>query len=285
MMAHSEILEPFERTLAEVFTSETIRAILTGGDWQAGWIKVEASGFLDALVPESQDGFGLDWRMASALFQALGRAAVPLPIGETLVLRAYLKDTNKACPDGPLIAEAPSGSLAAHRNSGTPGTSVSCEGEDITVRLAFLYAAQIAGAASRVLDMSVAYANERMQFGKPIGRQQAVQQQLAVMAEEAVAVRLAVENAIAGGEPPDFLKAASAKAIASRYAASIAATAHAVHGAIGISAEYDLQLYTKLLQAWRLTFGAETHWDQKIGRAILTSQASALDWMRFNLHS
>ncbi|NVE94997.1 acyl-CoA dehydrogenase [Altererythrobacter sp. JGD-16] len=284
-MAHSEILEPFERMLAEAFTSEIIRAIEAGGDWQSAWTKVEASGFLDALAPESQEGFGLDWKTASALFQALGRAAKPLPIGETMVLRAYLQDANKTCPDGPLIAEAPSGSLAAHRNSGAPGTPVSCEGEDITAQLAFLYAAQIAGAASRVLDMSVAYANEREQFGKPIGRQQAVQQQLAVMAEEAVAVRLAVENAVGGGSAPDFLSAASAKTIASRYAASIAAIAHAVHGAIGISAEYDLQLYTKRLQAWRLAQGAEAHWDEQIGRAVLANQASALDWMRFNLHS
>ena len=283
-MADREILEPFERMLAGTFTPDVIRAVDAGGDWKSVWAQVERSGFLDALVSEDEGGFGLEWKTAGALFQALGQAAVPLPVGETIVLRAYLKATGADCPEGPLIVEAPARSLAAHRTPDTSGTSIPCSGNGITAQLAFLYAAQIAGASSRLLDMSVAYANERVQFGKPVGRQQALQQQLAVMAEETVAVRLAVEAAIGDGAAPDLLKAASAKAIASRHAASIAATAHGVHGAIGISAEYELQLYTKRLQAWRLAYGAETHWDQELGRAVLSSQASALDWLRFNLH-
>lgn len=141
-----------------------------------------------------------------------------------------------------------------------------------------LLAAAISGAADRVLTMTAGYANERNQFGKPIGRQQALQQQIAVMAEECVAVRLAV--ALAGEGALDPVRVACAKAVASAAAPRIANTAHAVHGAIGISAEYDLQLYTRRLHAWRLDEGAESHWNRRIGQAMLASQADTLGFVR-----
>lgn len=281
-MDHSEIIEPFERMLAEVFTSSAIRAIEAGGEWRPAWDAMEQSGYLDALVSEEKGGFGLGWAVAAALFQALGKHAVPLPVGETIILRGLQAEAGEAAPVGPLQPAVASGSLDSHLSEATSATPVTIQSEKLSPQLALLYSAQIAGAAARLLDMTVAYANERAQFGKPIGRQQAVQQQLAVMAEQVVATRLAVELASACGEP-DRLRAASAKAIASRYAASIAATAHAVHGAIGISAEYDLQLYTRRLYAWRLAGGAESHWEVQLGEAVLASSNTSLDWVRANL--
>lgn len=282
-MAHSEILEPFERMLAEIFPSDAVRAIEAGGDWQTAWDSIAASGFLDALAPEARDGFGLDWSAAGSLFQALGRHAVPLPVGETMILRAHLKAVGAECPDGPLLPMARE-ALSNREFDVASFERVELDPETARVPLALMYAAQIAGAAARLLDMSVAYANERVQFGKPIGRQQAVQQQLAVMAQEVVATRLAVELACSARETPDMIRVASAKSIASRYAASVAATAHAVHGAIGISAEYDLQLLTRRLHSWRLAAGSESYWDRKIGHAALESPETALDWVRGHLH-
>jgi acyl-CoA dehydrogenase len=148
--------------------------------------------------------------------------------------------------------------------------------------LPLLRAAQIAGAGERVLAMSVTYAKERAQFGKPIGRQQAVQQQLAVMAEDVVATRLAAQLAAGRGWPsPESI--AAAKSVASAAAARIANTAHAVHGAIGISAEFDLQLYSRRLHQWRLDHGAETSWNRRLGAAVLSRDATALDWIRDEL--
>ncbi|MFZ1742239.1 MAG: acyl-CoA dehydrogenase family protein [Pontixanthobacter sp.] len=141
-------------------------------------------------------------------------------------------------------------------------------------------AAAISGAAEAVLNMTVTYANERVQFGKPIGRQQALQQQLAVMAEDVVAVRLAVQLACQGAFPPAEIPAASAKAIASAAAARIAATAHGLFGAIGISEEHHLQRYSRRLHAWRQAFGSEQFWQMKIGDARLQSGQRSVDWVR-----
>jgi alkylation response protein AidB-like acyl-CoA dehydrogenase len=134
----------------------------------------------------------------------------------------------------------------------------------------------------RVLQMTVAYANERVQFGRSIGKFQAIQHQLAVMAEHVAAARMAAEIGCAGAGPlPVGLRAAVAKARASEAATVATSTAHAVHGAIGVTAELDLQLFTRRIHEWRADFGSERHWNRVLGRALLASDAaSTLDFMR-----
>jgi hypothetical protein len=105
--------------------------------------------------------------------------------------------------------------------------------------------------------MTTRHANERVQFGKPIGRQQALQQNLAVMAEDAVAARIAAQLGCARGLDVSLAAAAVAKSTASSVAARLAGTAHAVHGAIGISEEFDLPLLTRRLHEWRLADGSK----------------------------
>lgn len=145
---------------------------------------------------------------------------------------------------------------------------------------AVIRAAAIAGAAAHVLEMSIGYANERVQFGKPIGRRQALQQQLAVMAEYTVSVRIAVELACASGLPLRVAAAATAKSVASSTAAHIANTAHAIHGAVGISEEHDLQLYTRRLHEWRLADGSEGYWDRILGELRHRDNSNVIDWVR-----
>jgi alkylation response protein AidB-like acyl-CoA dehydrogenase len=146
---------------------------------------------------------------------------------------------------------------------------------------AALFAMLIAGAASRVLALSLGYAGERSQFGKPIGKFQAVQQQLAVLAEEVFAVRMAARLALRGDElqPPPLL-AAIAKARASEAVGTVGAIGHMVHGAIGITEEYDLQLFTRRLHAWRLQFGSEAYWQRCLGLAVLERPGRTLDFIR-----
>jgi len=78
----------------------------------------------------------------------------------------------------------------------------------------------------------------------------------------------------------DPLRAALAKARTSDAAALVAPMAHAVHGAIGITAELDLQLYTRRLHEGRADYGAEGHWNRVVGRALLAADGGALDFMR-----
>jgi acyl-CoA dehydrogenase len=147
---------------------------------------------------------------------------------------------------------------------------------------AVLCAAQIAGAMERVLELTVRFANDRVQFGRPIGKFQAIQHQLAVMAEQCAAARMAAEIGCRSDTAlPDPLRAAAAKARASEAAALVAPLAHAVHGAIGITAELDLQLFTRRLHEWRADFGSERAWNLLLGRALLAGEHGlTLDFLR-----
>ena len=153
------------------------------------------------------------------------------------------------CFDGALAVEARDGvSLEAVQEQG-----------------AFLRAAQIAGALEKILAMTVQYAGERRQFGRPIANFQAVQHHLAVLAGHTASACAALEAA-AGA--PDFLSQAAAKACASEAAGEAAAIAHQVHGAIGFTAEHSLHRLTKALWAWREEFGNETYWNSHLGAHV-----------------
>ncbi|WP_428685381.1 acyl-CoA dehydrogenase family protein [Sphingopyxis sp.] len=309
----SEFLEPFERMLEALSPPAAVRAIEAGEGAEGLWSGIAESGFLDALVPEERGGAGLSLAEVGSLWQALGGHAVPLPVGETMIARALLADA----PDGPIaLAVAstggevivPFGRVADHVliEAGGQLYLVAAAGKSTDVFgstalrtnpvldkpvgptpegglraiAAILRAALIAGAADRLTIMTATYANERVQFGKPIGKQQALQQQMAIMAEDMVACRIAAQLGCAGGLPPSLAAAATAKSITSTAAARLAATAHAVHGAIGISEEYDLQLYTRRLHEWRLADGSETYWNRLLGAARLADDRGSVDYVR-----
>jgi acyl-CoA dehydrogenase len=136
------------------------------------------------------------------------------------------------------------------------------------------------GVVERALELTSAYARDRVQFGRPIGSFQAVQHQLAVMAEQTCAARMAAQLAFASPQPrPDRTLAAMAKCVAGEAAAIVAAGGHAVHGAIGITAAYDLQLCTRRLLAWRTQGGSPTYWAREVGTAWWRSgETRALDF-------
>ncbi|WP_322012414.1 acyl-CoA dehydrogenase family protein [Paraburkholderia sp. J12] len=142
---------------------------------------------------------------------------------------------------------------------------------------AALHAALLVGALARSFDLTLQYANDRTQFGKSIGKFQVIQHQLAVMAEHVAASRIATANAFAAGRTvPALLPAGIAKARASEAVITVATVAHAVHGAIGVTEEYDLQLNTRRLHAWRIAHGSEAHWHEVIGQALLAARSSTI---------
>ncbi len=146
---------------------------------------------------------------------------------------------------------------------------------------AALVAAQMAGAMERVAAMTIAYANERVQFGRPIARQQAIQQQVSVMAEQCCAARAAALFALSGNAwriAP--LRAAVAKSRVGEAAALVAAIGHAVHGAIGITDEYDLQMLTRRLHEWRAAYGGQGFWNRRLGHALLDDALAPLEFIQ-----
>lgn len=147
---------------------------------------------------------------------------------------------------------------------------------------ACLLAAQIAGAMERAFAMTVQYANERVQFGRSIGKFQAIQQQVSVMAEHVSATRMAAQLGMASESwTPSSLAAAVAKSRSSEAVPLVAAIAHAVHGAMGITEEYDLQLFTRRMHEWRRAFGSEGYWNARLGGALIDAQGmTALEFIR-----
>lgn len=154
----------------------------------------------------------------------------------------------------------------------------------LAAMLAATCSALMAGAMERVLMLTTEYAGQRIQFGKPIGRFQAIQQQLSVMAEYVWDARMAAQLAFqSDGALPQPLLAALGKARTSAAAPIVADIAHAVHGAIGITREYTLQRYTRRLREWRRAAGAEAYWAGLIGADALAADCSALDYIRQSL--
>jgi acyl-CoA dehydrogenase len=137
---------------------------------------------------------------------------------------------------------------------------------------------EIAGALAAVLEMTVSYAAEREQFGKPIGRQQAIQHSLAILATQAAAASAAADIAAAAFDADCApLAVAAAKARASEAAGLAASLAHQIHGAIGFTREFRLQLFTRALWQWRDDFGSEHEWAAELGGAAL-GQGKAGYW-------
>lgn len=108
-----------------------------------------------------------------------------------------------------------------------------------------LAAAELLGLADHVLELSVAYAGTREQFGTPISTFQAVRHRLADMAVHVESVRSAcylAQIAVRDSAEADTL-ASVAKAHASRTVREVVESALQVHGGVGFTAEHELSGY------------------------------------------
>jgi acyl-CoA dehydrogenase len=136
---------------------------------------------------------------------------------------------------------------------------------------AAMRAQQIAGGLSRITAMSVRYAEERIQFGRPIGKFQTIQQSLAVLAAQTAAANAAADLAAeavteAGVET---LAIGCAKVRCGEAASLGSAISHQIHGAFGFTHEHSLHFHTRRLLSWRDEFGNETEWSARIGQAMI----------------
>jgi acyl-CoA dehydrogenase len=153
---------------------------------------------------------------------------------------------------------------------------------DVRLLCACINAAQLSGALMAVFNRTLQYANERIQFGRPIGKFQAIQHQLSVISEHAFAARMAAQMGCSSPTAqPDRLQVAIAKARTSEAALEVAALSHSIHGAIGFTQEFDLQLFTRRLHHWRQAGGAESYWHAVAGTALVDHHAGmSLDLIR-----
>ena len=129
---------------------------------------------------------------------------------------------------------------------------------------------EMLGAIERVLEMTVAYVKERVQFGRPVGSFQAVQHHCANMAVDVESARYIAHQAawsVTSGQN-GAAEVAAAKAWVSDAARRVCALAHQCHGAIGFTSEYDLQLFTRRVKAGELLYGDVDFHREALARAI-----------------
>ena len=127
-------------------------------------------------------------------------------------------------------------------------------------RATILHCAQSVGGAQKVLEMTVEYAKQRIQFGRPIGSFQAVQHSCANMVNAIDSARLATYQAITrleDGVPADR-EIALAKVLTNHAYKWTTLEAQQIHGGIGFMEEYDLQLWTRRAKVAELKYGTSS---------------------------
>jgi acyl-CoA dehydrogenase len=229
--------ETVERILADQVTPALIEAAELGNAPDGLMAALEENGLFDLLVPEDKGGIGGTMADAVAIMRVVGAAAAPGPILETMIERTGLA------------------------------------GEEALQTAALLNAARISGAIRWVFERTATYATERVQFGKPLGKQQAVQQMLALLADNSLAAA-AITDAAADAPSPRLIAAARARlGDASDCAIEVG---HQVHGAIGFTREYALNYRTRNLIAWRDQYGSVLEWKASLARMFVGSTRDGL---------
>jgi alkylation response protein AidB-like acyl-CoA dehydrogenase len=296
--------------LAKAHPPERLRALdAAGGRDNAIWSGLVELGLPGLLVPESNGGLGLTLLEATLISVELGRANVSEPLADTAFVAApwcvrkgaksYLEgiasgDVTLALTHdiNPWVADLDTAKgVIAHEeilltrpapkrlNSVDPLRRLFASGEldggddPILLDLAALTsAAQLVGAAERMLEMAADYAKTREQFGQPIGAFQAIKHHLANVAlaiEFARPLLWRAAYTLEQGQGLAPLHVSVAKVAAGDAALLAAETAIQVHGAMGYTYEVDLHYWMK--RAWALigAWGDRTFHLKRVDDAVI----------------
>lgn len=150
---------------------------------------------------------------------------------------------------------------------------------DLLDRAATAISAEMLGAADRVLETTVAYAKDRVQFGRPIGGFQAVKHRCADMLVDVEGMRSATFYAawaVGAGDADAAAAASVAKVWSSDAARRVMASGLQVHGGIGFTWEHDLHLFLKRSQLDQMSFGDAGLHRQRLARILRPRAESGL---------
>jgi alkylation response protein AidB-like acyl-CoA dehydrogenase len=286
----------------------TVRAAWTNADGRSGgaWAALGAMGVLGALVPETAGGLGLTVLDVVLLAEEAGRAALPEPFVEHVLVGAPLIATEAVASGAEVIAAGdplvpyasaadwllvegalvrgsnatiePRASVDASRRLGAVSERtvdrVLVEDEHGAAfdRGALGTAAQLLGLADSLLVTTVEYVCQRHQFGVPVGSFQALKHKLAdvrVALEFARPLVYRAAYSLTHGDPDASVHVSMAKARAGDAAALAARHALQCHGAIGYSYEHDLHLWIKRVWALGASWGDAAWHRERVARAIL----------------
>ena len=245
-------------------------------DTTARWRDALAEGTAVGCVAFAPDGLGA---MAGPAGEVRLRGATPptayAPSADVAVVLTRHEVFAVALPAGgrpdPLPAMDRTRELGVLTFDGTPARRIG--GADAAAlvldRAATLASAEMLGAADHVLAMTVQYAKDRVQFGKPIGSFQAVKHMLADALVDVEGMRSTAYYAAwcaAAGDDDRSLAASMAKAWCSDASRRVMAAGLQVHGGIGFTWEHDMHLFLKRAQLDQVSFGdAAFHRDRIAG--------------------
>jgi alkylation response protein AidB-like acyl-CoA dehydrogenase len=142
--------------------------------------------------------------------------------------------------------------------------------EKVLQKATIAQCAEMVGGAQQVLEMSVSYAKERVQFGRPIGSFQAIQHHCANMATDVEGCRFIAYQAawMLSEGLPCSKEVAMAKAWVSDAFRRVTALGQQVHGGIGFTEDHDMPLYFKRAKAWELAFGDADFHREKVAQEL-----------------
>jgi acyl-CoA dehydrogenase len=150
--------------------------------------------------------------------------------------------------------------------------------DEFTRRGAWARCVQVIGALDAARELTVTHTSERVQFGRPLSKFQAVQHSLAEMAGEIERARAATELAITAATDFKFASASTdyavtvAKVAVGRAVETVTRIAHQLHGAIGVTVEHRLWLFTMRARSWIDDFGTTAHYARRLGRIALAAE-------------
>jgi alkylation response protein AidB-like acyl-CoA dehydrogenase len=247
-----------EKELGALLTGESIGCV--------GWARRTGA----VTARRDGDDWALDGRTDPVPYAPIANVAlVPATVdGVQHLFAVQLDDVGRPARESAMDVTRPLGWL---HFDGTPATLV---GDESHARAlldhgAALTAAEMLGGGSAVLDMAVAYAKDRVQFGRPIGSFQAVKHRCADMLVDVEGMRSTAYWAAwsLGHDPADdaSVAASTAKCWASDASKRVMASGLQVHGGIGFTWEHDLHFFMKRAQLDQVQFG-----DASYHRARLT---------------
>ncbi|BBY56402.1 acyl-CoA dehydrogenase [Mycobacterium koreense] len=153
------------------------------------------------------------------------------------------------------------------------------------LKSALVRSVQVCAAMDAALALVVEYTSQRLQFGRPVSKFQAVQHMVADIAAEAALARAATEAALAAAVAsewaPDKLDkleflVAAARSCTGHAASTVTRNAHQAVGAIGTTREHRLPEFTRAALAWRSEFGSVRSWDARLTDAALAAGPAGL---------
>jgi alkylation response protein AidB-like acyl-CoA dehydrogenase len=266
------VLEGLARWAAAVPVAET--------DLLAAWLATQAGLRVPDAGPMSvaiADARAVDGRIAGTATD------VPWPRSGPVLLAARGDDAtfvtvldDAAVRDSHTLAGEPRGAITFDVLV-TDGVLLSrTVGDELVRRGAWARCVQILGAFSAAAELTTRHIGERNQFGRPLGKFQAVQHALAGMLGEIERSRAATALATAAAadfgfdSPRADYAVTVAKVAVGRAVGPVTTIAHQLHGAIGTTIEHPLWLATMRARSWADEFGTTGYYARRLGRMALS---------------